>query len=368
MNHILLKPAWRYWTGFLFLPVVVVLMLLSTDVVVSGPQPTPQAFTYEEHEPGAVLASVPAEGEVEPVFEMLVDLALADDQQSFYALDALAAKIYRFDLDGGLLSVMGRRGRGPGEMESPSALQPAPEGVWALDPQGLRATLWGPDGEVVKMLSLADGGIVATMFVPVGGGLLLPVAGPPTPAWARQSQPDERFFHLSDEGSHPVSGEPGVELDLVPDEPDERLLGLQLARTGADEVVAVRNAVDLGIWRISFDAQARRITDVASVAVPAPVLEAVEELDELPPDMAYRPVSGVRVAGDEVWAVTAGLGEHLLAFTVPKEGDDRVVIVRPGELYKKGLRDAIVLPDRIIAASDTEIVIVERVPIGPSRP
>ena len=199
-----MKPAWRYWTGFLFLPAVVVLVLLSTDVEVFGPKSAAPTFTYEESGPGAVLASVPAEGEGEPVFEGLVDLALAHDQQSFFALDALAAKLYRFDLDGGLLGVMGRQGSGPAEMEFPSGLQPVPEGVWALDPQGLRATLWGSDGVVLKTLSLANAGVVATTFVPVGAGLLLPVAGPPM-----LSQPDERFFHLSDGGGHPVSGGTG---------------------------------------------------------------------------------------------------------------------------------------------------------------
>ena len=50
-----------------------------------------------------------------PVFEGLVDLALAHDQQSFFALDALAAKLYyRFDLDGRVLGVMGRQASGPG--------------------------------------------------------------------------------------------------------------------------------------------------------------------------------------------------------------------------------------------------------------
>lgn len=358
----MMKPAWRYWTGFLFLPAVVVLVLLSTDVEVFGPKSAVPTFTYEESEPGAVLASVPADGEGEPVFEGLVDLALAHDQQSFFALDALAAKLYRFDLNGGLLGVMGRQGSGPAEMEFPSGLQPVPEGVWVLDPQGLRATLWGLDGGVVKTLSLANAGVVATTFAPVDAGLLLPVAGPPM-----LSQPDERFFHLSDGGGHPVSGGPGVELDLVPDEFEERLWGLQLARTGANEVVAVRNGVDLGIWRMSVDAQARRIIDVASVAVPAQVLEAIGEFEELPPDMAYRPVSGVRVAGDDLW-VTVSVGKDLLAFTVPRKGEGRVAMAHPGELYKRELMDAIVLPDRIIAASAIEIVVVERLPVAPSQP
>ena len=83
--------------------------------------------------------------------------------------------------------------------------------------------------------------------------------------------------------------------------------------------------------------------------------------------MAYRPVSGVRVAGDEVW-VTVSVGKDLLAFTVPKEGDDQVAMARPGELYKRELIDAIVLPDRIIAASAIEIVVVERLSVAPSQP
>lgn len=79
--------------------------------------------------------------------------------------------------------------------------------------------------------------------------------------------------------------------------------------------------------------------------------------------MQVRPVSGVRVVGDDLWIMTNGVGPELLGFTMPRNRDDRVVLVYPGELYKKGLIDSIVLPDRIIAASATEIVIARRVAV-----
>lgn len=346
------KRAWRYWAGFFWLPVLaVVIACAPTSRSMSGGD---DGSSYEEWEPGEVVATVPASGATEPVFQGLAALSLAHDQQSFWALDGWASTVYRFSLDGELLAEMGRHGEGPGEMTFPSALQPVPEGVWVLDPQGGRAVLRGPDGAVVRILNL--GGAVGGMFAPVASGLMMAVAGSPTSA-----QPSEAFAYVSDDGARPVhTDEAAMRTLRVLDDVAERMFGLRMASTSENEVVLVRNGADLAAWKAVLDDGAQRIAEVTSLSIPGPVLDAIGRLEDPAPDMQVRPVSGVRLVGDDLWIMTNGVGPELLGFTMPRSRGDLVALAYPGELYKKGLIDAIVLPDRIIAASATEIVVARR--------
>lgn len=229
-------------------------------------------LSYEEYEPGAVVSTVPASGASAPVFERLAALALSPDRQSFWALDGWAGKVYRFDLDGALLAEMGRRGEGPGEMTFPGALQPVPESVWVLDPQGGRATLWGADGEPARTLNL--GGVVAGTFVPVASGLMMPMAGAPPSA-----QPSELFAYVSDEGAETVQvDEMAMGALRVLDDVAERLFGLRMAATGKNEAVLVRNGAELAAWRAVLDDGAQRIRELETLPIPGPVLDAIGHL------------------------------------------------------------------------------------------
>lgn len=108
----------------------------------------------------------------------------------------------------------------------------------------------------------------------------------------------------------------------------------------------------------------RQVTELSSVEVPDLAAEAIAAgVDpKLPSDVKYRPLTGVHVVGETIWVTTAGAGRDLLAFSVPQAEGGRVELVLPGDLYAKVLRDAIVLPDRIIAISEIEVLVVERGP------
>ncbi len=351
------KRAWRYWAGFFWLPVLAVVIALCSDLTFMS---AGDGFSYEESEPGEVVATVPASGSSTPVFQGLVALALSRDQQSFWALDGWAAKVYRFGLDGELLAEMGRRGEGPGEMTLPGAIQPVPEGAWVLDPQGGRAVLWGSGGEAKKTLNL--GGVVGGVFVPAASGLMISVAGSPT-----EAQPGEIFAYVSEEGTTPVQMDEAASRTLgAVDDVAERMVGLRMAATGRNEAILVRNSADLAAWRAVLNDGAQRLAELSSLPIPGPVLSAIGPLEDPAPDMKVRPVSSVRVVGDDLWIMTTGVGPELLGFTMPRSRDARVALAYPGELYKKGLVDAIVLPDRIIAASATEIVVARRRPLSPA--
>lgn len=369
-----MKAAWRWWPVLLGGAAAALLgVLWAADRAQVAESPVADSgrssFAYDASEAGTVLATVPSAGEIEPAFEGLVDLSLSHDQQSFCVLDGMAAKVYHFDLDGGLLGEMGRRGQGPEEMEFPSALRPVPEGVWVLDPEAGRAILWGAAASVVKSWRLGDGGS-GYLFTPVGEGLLIASASPLSPsgssAGSSASSPSSGpFVYRWDGGTSVVGAAPGVDLELVPaDDRQDRLFGLELAQTGPGEVFAARNSGRLQLWKLSFDAMTRQVTELSSVEVPSLAAEAIAAgVDpKLPPDVKYRPLTGVHVVGETIWVTTAGAGRDLLAFSVPQAEEDGVELVLPGDLYAKLLPDAIVLPDRIIAISEIEVLVVERVP------
>ena len=201
------------------------------------------------------------------------------------------------------------------------------------------------------------GGVVAGTFVPAASGLVMPVAGAPTSA-----QPVEPFAYVSDEGAAPLRTDQTARRALrVLDDVAERLYGLRMAAVGENQAVLVRNGAELAAWRAVLDDDAQRIRELSSLTIPQPALDAIGRLEDPASDMKVRPVSSVRLVGDDLWVMTNGVGPELLGFTVPRSRDDAVVLAYPGELYKKGLIDSIVLPDRIIAASATEIVVAQRV-------
>jgi len=69
---------------------------------------------------------------------------------SIYALDGSTNALHAFDAGGRHRWSVGRRGRGPGEFESPVGLAWAPDGrLWVIDPGNQRATVIGQDGRIV---------------------------------------------------------------------------------------------------------------------------------------------------------------------------------------------------------------------------
>lgn len=68
---------------------------------------------------------------------------------SIYALDGSTNALHAFDAAGRHRWSVGRRGRGPGEFESPVGLAWAPDGrLWVIDPGNQRATVVGQDGRI----------------------------------------------------------------------------------------------------------------------------------------------------------------------------------------------------------------------------
>ena len=290
------------------------------------------------------------------LFQSIIGLALAHDQQSFYALDSFARRIYRMDLDGTVQASMGGGGSGPGELAGPVSIHTVAEGVWVLDTENMRATLFGPDGNMLNAITLEA---PAFSFAPVGGDA---VVVPATALTARgRSNGQERpslLFRVDGQGSQAVMPDAGVVLPdlLASSGPGERFMW-QLAHV-SDAAIAIVDRSSLDAWRVSLSPDARRISGVEPLAVPEGIRSWVRSIEPPEPDMRLMAVSGVRMIDERLWLMTPGLGGALLGFTSPLAGN-AVELVLPGALSGQEVMDAIVLSDRVIATNLAEVLFAE---------
>ena len=286
-------------------------------------------------------------------FERLTKLELAHDQQSFYVLDVTDKTVHRVDLDGGILASMGGGGEGPGELDEPSEVIAAPGGVWVLD-AGARAVLFGPDGDEMAVLSFE--GIWTPNLVPATDGVILTTIGP--------LDDDDGvgllLLHVTADGRSTI-GTGAVEIPdgFVGSDPDDLMHMVTWAVTSISEheFAIVTNDGSLDGWRVAVDNEYRQVTEIKPLAIPEGISALVRSIEIPAPGMTLMAVSGTRVVDGKHWVVTAGLGPDLLAFTVPSAVGERVTLLFPGELTGRDVRDAIVLSDRVVAITSTEILV-----------
>lgn len=116
-------------------------------------------------------------------------------------------------------------------------------------------------------------------------------------------------------------------------------------------------------WRVAVDSGYRQVTEIKPLGIPEGIVKFVRSIESPAPGMTLMAVSGMRAVGARLWVGTPGLGADLLAFSVPDSVGDRVDLVYPGVLTEWWVRDAIVLRDRVIAITGTEIHIASVEPL-----
>jgi hypothetical protein len=109
-------------------------------------------------------------------------LAVVGPERSVFVLDPQQQRVAVFDARGRRVRAFGRRGEGPGELLSPSALGWVGDTLWVIDPMQLRTTLFRADGRVVRTVpwrvgSAASGPAVPTALL-TGGSALTRIDGP----------------------------------------------------------------------------------------------------------------------------------------------------------------------------------------------
>ncbi len=106
-----------------------------------------------------------------------------DGEGNIYLIDALSAHIRVFDKDGQYLRTIGRKGQGPGEIQSPYYVQITPQNeVLVYDFMAQRMIFYSLEGEFLRQKSTAQTGI---FFLPLrlasNGNLTVIVALSPPP-------------------------------------------------------------------------------------------------------------------------------------------------------------------------------------------
>ena len=350
------KSSWRFWGAWITPMLVVWLVLFCTGIDTgSGSLDSDSSFLYERRAVQGASRRIEGSGAADP-FQNLIGLALAHDQQSFYALDSFARRVHRISLDGTVQASMGGEGSGPGELAGPVSIGTVAEGVWVLDTDNLRTTLFGPDGRMLNAISLDA---PALGFAPVGGdAVVVPAMVLPAPGRSNSPEIPPLLWRVDGLGSEAITLDPGVVLPdlLASSGPRERFMW-RLARVSND-AIAIVDRSSLAAWRVSLSPDGRRISGVEPLAVPEGIRAWVRGIEPPEPDMRLMAVSGVRMVDQKLWVMTPGLGGNLLGFTSPLAG--RVVeLVLPGALGNRELIDAIVLSDRVIATTLTDIILAE---------
>ncbi len=76
-----------------------------------------------------------------------------DGQGRVYVLDRMAGAVQVFDASGRFVRTIGRRGEGPGELQSPTAIGWGPrDNLWVVDPRNARYTVFDTMGNLVATL------------------------------------------------------------------------------------------------------------------------------------------------------------------------------------------------------------------------
>lgn len=115
-------------------------------------------------------------GDGPDVFGRVGDIEL-DNDGNVYVLDRSGRVVQVFDEDGVFLRTIGRRGRGPGELENPVAVGWGPEGyLWIVDPGNGRYAVFDPLGELVATHRRAAEGVAGGWPVTFAGDRLYDIS------------------------------------------------------------------------------------------------------------------------------------------------------------------------------------------------
>ncbi len=303
-----------------------------------------------------------------PLFlESVRGMALAEDGRSVHVLDAHA--VHHLDVDGNLLGSMGGDGEGPGELKRPWRIQPATGGgAWVFDSGNGRATLYGHGSVVEDQITGIEG--AGAPFVPFGEGILLTVVPMPEVSVSGRnvvSTPREATgerllsYHFGSGEMLEVESPPEVPAAFVQSQMESRTIGWSIAAVSQNEIAIVVSGSGLSAWRLVLGEDGDRIDSITELPVPADVRRLVQEAHEFGgPDVFAMTIRLARVVDGRLWAVAAGLGPgpgKPLTFTIPLDGGATSLRL-DREPLDSGLDviDAIVLPDRLIVATQIQVL------------
>lgn len=318
-------------------------MLVACD---TAPQPMRQYDSVRFLAPDSLLNEFPAEADL--ILER--PFALDASEAGIVVSDVLAGRVHRFDWDGRLAAQAGQRGEGPGELQAPMSVRLWPdESVWTSDIRNRRITHYSADGEMLNMFSSPGG----YEFVPLNENSVL-VPSPNGPLLI-VIHSDGNFETISDSASYPD------ELSRL--QPVDRvgIRQLLLSRRDTSTVVLLHNVPDFSTWVLNLDLESNSLISADKTPLPEWFeIEARGRLSELQTkldqdDLLLVPFNAMHdPTPGTIWLTTGTLGS-MIGAQLPIESDDKSIAVMALNDEKRGLLDAVLVGDRLVALYETAV-------------
>jgi hypothetical protein len=282
-------------------------------------------------------------------------MSLVVGNGAVHVLDRVAGSVLRFDLKANLLSRAGSPGEGPAELSSPMGVAVGPNGdVWVADPMAGRLSRFTESGIHV--------GDYRTPYPPVNMGVSATgVALIPTLS--------ERSLlaRVSADGATDLVVDPNLVPPEVSAGPTDRisLRGLIIAGLpdGSLAMLQNRHGTNFGAWTVDLDREATRIEGIAPLPLPRWLYTILEEETEVvrrtvPEEFAQGdflvPFKGMHTVGGRLWLVPSP-SSRVIALSVPMHESQTLTVVVGDESVFRGLIDAAVADDLLIALYETEL-------------
>ncbi|MFV1985643.1 MAG: hypothetical protein ACC682_00065 [Gemmatimonadota bacterium] len=320
------------------------------------PREASNATVDETLTPGELIGRFPKNPSDQTSGEIIEGaMGLAVGDGAIHVLDRVAGSVLRFDLSARLLSRAGSPGEGPAELSSPMGIAVGRNGeVWVADPAAGRLSRFAGSGTHIEEYR--------TPYPPVNIGVSA-TGMALIPTLSERSL----LARVSADGATDLVVDPNLVPSEVSAGPSDRISfrGLMFAGLpdGSFAMLQNRHGTNFRAWTIDVDRDATRIEGIAPLPLPGWLYTILEEEVEVvrrtvPEEFAQGdflvPFKGMHAVGGRLWLVPSP-SSRVIALSVPTRESQTLTVVVGGEAVYRGLIDAAVMGDRLIALYRTEL-------------
>ncbi|MFQ5688888.1 MAG: 6-bladed beta-propeller [Gemmatimonadota bacterium] len=308
----------------------------------------------EVYAPDSLLVSFPADG-ARPFLER--GFALEVHGRDVYVLDQSAGTVLRFDLEGAFLNSIGRPGQGPGELGSPGELRLGSDGsVWITALHPPKIARFQPDGQLVAEYRPP---FPAVNFAPLGADrLLIPALFRDGLLSSLRAPADTTVLPVDTEIPRPLAADPLLRLSFKE---------FLLVATGPHRLALLRNheGRDFDLWTVQLSEAGSRISSITRVPLPEWLYDLLDtETAKLKKSVSksfasggtFFPFRSLHAAGGGALWTAPSPSDRILALRIdPAGGSGLRVVVPSGRQEYRGMVDAVVAGNRLVALEETRV-------------
>jgi DNA-binding beta-propeller fold protein YncE len=296
-----------------------------------------------------------------------------DDQGRIYVTDADSSTIKVFSAEGGYLHSIGRRGAGPGELDTPRSVRVRGDTVWVVNGGNGRLELFRTDGPYLASRLLPPGALAAAVDIGVGGALLVTTNGRDSALAVRYDSAGAVVGRVGQPVAPPaeVWDFPAIKQRLASGEVPDALRNSALPVLAADGAVWLFLQTE-GVLHRFPENDSREWSLSLDEPEFARIREEVVRLNRADsnPSRFVQPLLAVtaQVVGSDLWLLLRmPEAEGTVFLVVGVDGALRRRVAVPGA---RAIRGFAVSPDRrrlYLLAYDAAAVLVSRLPVEEAR-